>query len=126
RMSPYVLSGLFTSQVFDADAPVDWITIASVRDLPLTTSLTLEVRFGDTPIPDQPLSGWTAFTQVPESGTISATSRYIQYRANLSTGNRDVTPVLRDVTISYTVGGSHAPVAVNDGPYSTNEDAALR
>ena len=65
------------------------------------------MRTGDTPTPD---GTWTAFVPRPAPGALSLHSRYIQYRADLTSTNTTVTPELDDIIIST----DHAPVAVND------------
>ena len=63
-----------------------------------------------------PDGSWTAFNTLASSGSvIGGNSRYIQYRADLSTNDTSRTPELRDVTINFTSnGGTQAPVANND------------
>ncbi|MEO8289285.1 MAG: N,N-dimethylformamidase beta subunit family domain-containing protein, partial [Chloroflexota bacterium] len=114
RMSPYATTGSFISRVFDAGSPATWEDITWLAQLPAGTSLTMSVRTGDTAVPD---NSWTDFTVVPTSGgTIGAISRYIQYRAELSTSDLSNTPALQQVTITY----SNGPV-----PTVTNTSTAV-
>ena len=100
RLSPYAAAGTFQSRIFDAGAGGSWTSISSTSDLPAGTSIALSVRSGATPVPD---GSWSAFTAVPGSGgPLSSTSRYLQYSADLATSDPLQTPVLRDVTVSFT------------------------
>jgi hypothetical protein len=63
----------------------------------LLTSLAFSVRRGDTPTPD---ATWTAFAPIAASGgAIGGSSRYLQYRVELTSGDPAVTPSIAQVTI---------------------------
>jgi hypothetical protein len=100
--STFNSSGVFTSSVMDLGATVvGAATLDYTTTLPLNTTLTVDVRGGDTATPD---GSWTAWqTDIASGGDISAlgNSRYVQYRANLSTTDTLVTPTLDDVTVNY-------------------------
>jgi hypothetical protein len=116
---PHVPSGSFDSRVFDAGMTAGWGALSWTADSPAGTAITLSVRTGGTPIPD---GAWTAFRPISPSGaTIGGASRYIQYRAALTTSDTASSPLLHDVTIGY---GSAPPLAASDG-FSLNEDGAL-
>jgi hypothetical protein len=83
----------------DAGAVVPWASMSWTADQPTGTSLAMSVRTGNTPVPD---GSWTGFTAVAASGmALTASSRYIQYQATLSTTDTTQTVVLRDVTITF-------------------------
>lgn len=108
RATPYVGSGTFVSRVFDATISRTWGEVFWTSDLPESTSLIISARTGNTPVPD---GSWTTFVPVSAPGAvIGLTSRYIQYRAELSTGNTLSTPALRDISFSCTNAGNSAPV----------------
>jgi hypothetical protein len=68
------------------------------------------VRTGDTPTPD---GTWSAFAEVASSGgEIPGNSRYVQYRAELSSSDPNRTPVLAGVAIAGTEDID--PTAVDD------------
>lgn len=95
----YPASGTFTSAVIDLANNANFTTLDYTTTLPATTTITMDVRAGDTPT----LSGaWT--TGIASGGSISALGahRYIQYRANLSTTDTAVSPTLDSVTVNYT------------------------
>ncbi|MBZ5637409.1 MAG: Ig-like domain-containing protein [Acidobacteriia bacterium] len=98
RMSPYPASGTYGSRIFDGGTVRNWGAITWTADLPAATGLWIYVRTGNTSMPD---GTWTPYVLVPSSGsTIGGASRYLQYRADLSTADPDRTPALREVSIS--------------------------
>ena len=100
RMTPYASSGSFLSRVLDGGGAVAWNNMTWIS---MSDSLKMYVRGGNTPTPD---ATWTAFTAVAAPGAISLSSRYIQYRADMTTVDPSVTPELHDVVIS---GASATP-----------------
>ena len=75
------------------------------RRAPAGTSVTVSVRTGDTATPDQ---SWSAFSPIASSGNdIPGASRYIQYRAQLSTSDPASTPTLNNVSITYSTATRH-------------------
>ena len=65
-------------------------------DTPAGTGVALSVRTGNTPTPD---GSWSGFNPVGSSGgSIGGSSRYLQYRAQLSSSDQDKTPTLSDVS----------------------------
>jgi PKD repeat protein len=100
RMTPYDLSGTFTSRIFDAGNVVNWETLSSTSAQPDGTSISFTTRSGDTPTPDENWSDWTPIG--PGSEIASSDGQYLQYQLSLSTTDTQVTPVVESVTISYT------------------------
>ncbi|MGH9173810.1 MAG: IPT/TIG domain-containing protein, partial [Vicinamibacterales bacterium] len=101
RMSPYAGSGSYTSRVIDAGGAATWDTLSWSADIPAGATLNLAVRAGNTPTPDET---WTTFTPVAGSGAaLGLTGRFLQYRADPSTADPNVSAALRDLTIAYTV-----------------------
>jgi hypothetical protein len=101
RMSPYPTSGTFLSRIFDGGGTTNWGPLWWDGYTPPGTTLTLSVRRGNTPVPD---GTWSAFTTVPTSGNaISGSSRYLQYRAVLTTNNPNETPYLWEVAIGHSM-----------------------
>ncbi len=112
HLSPYPASGTFDSRVFDAGPgqSVDWGALSWNSVTPSGTGLAISVRTGDTPAPD---GTWSAFTPIATSGgDVPGNSRYLQYRAALSTTDPNLTPTLSDVTVNG--AGDIPPTAVND------------
>ncbi|HEX3621333.1 MAG TPA: hypothetical protein VHT97_03360 [Acidimicrobiales bacterium] len=100
RISPYPPAGRFTSRVLDAGTGVEWTGAAWRTDTPEGTAVDLHVRTGDTPAPDD--CTWSAWRRLPSCATpVGRTSRYAQYRADLTTADPSRTPVLRSVELRY-------------------------
>ncbi|MCF0074114.1 DUF4082 domain-containing protein [Dyadobacter sp. CY261] len=97
RATPYAASGSFTSRVYDTGVSKMWETATWSATLPEGTGLQIFQRQGNVAEPD---GSWTAFTPIPASGSnVGGISRYIQYRADLSTSNPVTTPVLTAMSI---------------------------
>jgi hypothetical protein len=124
-LTPAATSGSFLSRVFDADQPVTWNTIQWTGTVPSATSLTIDVRMGNTPAPD---SSWTSFIPVANSGAvIGGSSRYFQYEAVLATADPTLAPILNNVTIQYTNLADTVPptiVSSSPAPGATGADYA--
>ena len=97
RMSPYAPEGVFTSRVHDAGGAVVWEACHAEADVPQGTTVSLEVRAGDGPAPDE---SWSEWAPPPSAG------RFVQYRARLATSDAASTPVVRAVTLRYSASGS--------------------
>jgi hypothetical protein len=99
RLRPSATAGSYTSSIYDATASMTWVSASWLADLPAGTSANVEVRTGDTPVPD---ASWTAYVTVPASdGAIGTQGRYVQYRVKLASSSGTVTPVLKDVVVKY-------------------------
>ncbi|PYR88035.1 MAG: hypothetical protein DMF84_29670 [Acidobacteria bacterium] len=108
RLTPYAATGTFESRAFDANTSVDWRSMQWTANTPAGTGVAMSIRTGETPDPGD--GTWTAWRAVAAPGPLAVSSRYIQYRAILSTKDPNVTPDLQDVIVST----GRAPVAVND------------
>ncbi|MCI0682546.1 MAG: Ig-like domain-containing protein [Gemmataceae bacterium] len=98
RVTPYALSGSYTSRVLDGGAAVFWSAFDWIADTPAGTSLDMQLRMGNSAAPD---AGWTDWISIASGGMVGGTSRYLQYRANLTSSDGYRTPVLETVTVSY-------------------------
>ncbi|MEM3723191.1 MAG: PGF-pre-PGF domain-containing protein, partial [Candidatus Hadarchaeales archaeon] len=103
----YYAQGAFTSHVFDARTVVSWDNISWDGVTPDQTAIKFQVSTSADGTawtsfvgPDNTPSSY--FTVSGESMENIAHSRYIKYRAYLSTENENVSPVLKWVKISYT------------------------
>ena len=99
RMSPYAAAGSFLSRVFDASSVVDWADIRWTAAVPDGTTLSISVRTGMSALPDDT---WTAFVPIAAPRLLGIRSRYIQYRAELTSSLPDRTPELLDLVIGST------------------------
>ena len=92
----YNASGTLTSSVYDALAQVGWGSVSWTEVKLAGTGVKVEVRGGNTAVPDASWSSWTAATN---GGAFPlGASRYLQYRVTLSTGHTNVTPEVLDIT----------------------------
>jgi hypothetical protein len=107
RLSPYAASGTFVSRVLDGGAVRNWASATWTATVPAGTTLSLSARFGNTPVPD---GTWTAFTTL--TGSLSQSSRYVQYQAVLSSTDAAATPVLQDIT--FTASAALPSITVSD------------
>jgi hypothetical protein len=120
RMTPYAASGVYTSKVYNAGAPVTWTTANWLADIPVaptavsTTSsatVTIEVRTGNTATPD---TTWTPFAKIAASGgtiptgpTLTSTTppgprQYAQYRITLGTTVAGTAPAVKELILAFT------------------------
>jgi hypothetical protein len=99
RMSAYAPSGVYTSPVYDATAPVVWQNASWVADMPAGTNVLVEVRTGTTPTPDA--TNWTAFQATTSGGAMTGTSQYAQYRLTLSTTVPNAAPAVKEVVVNF-------------------------
>ena len=106
RMSDYASSGTFTSRPLDSGpGSQDWQTLTAQAN----GSITYQTRSGDTRTPG---ASWSAWQPLGAGGAIaSPNSRYLQYRATLTTPSSGSTPTLERVAVTYGSGTDQAPVA---------------
>ena len=100
RMTPYAAEGSFLSRVYGGADPATWGPASWVAQTPLNTTVAIFVHRGDTVTPDET---WTGFLPVENSGDIvGGRSRYVQYRADLTTSDPQSTPALEQMHIACT------------------------
>jgi hypothetical protein len=93
-------SGTFVSSVFDAGRTATWGNAAWLASLPAGTSILVEARGGNSAIPDGSWSAWSSATNGNAIGL--APSRYLQYRVTLTTTDPTQTPVIYDLSFTWT------------------------
>lgn len=96
-------SGTFVSGLLDAQAMVDWDRGVRQTEVPAGSTLTLSVRTGSTATPDGTWSDWRT---VDGRGRIKGSSRFVQYRVDMTAAATATAPSL------YAVGFSHNGVPV--------------
>jgi hypothetical protein len=99
RLTPYALSGTYTSAMFDAGATVLWQKLTSTSTIPSGSTSTITYRSGSTPTPDD--GTWTAFTALGTGGVLSGSSRYVQFRIQMTSTTGAKAPVIQDVTVQF-------------------------
>ena len=91
--------------------------------MPAGTGVALSARTGNTATPD---ATWSAFSPIASSGgDIPGSSRYLQYRVQLTTSEPAVTPTLSDVSIAYSTGSAGIPpqTTIDSGPSGPTDDS---
>ena len=107
--------GVYTSKVIDAGTHGGFTTLSFVTQVPSGTSLSVDIRAGDTPTPD---GSWILYTGFTDDGTTHDISglgqrRYVQYQVNLTSTNSNLTPALYSIQANTSPAPATAtPVAV--------------
>ncbi len=113
----YNTAGTYTSSVIDTGSGnAGYTTVAYSAYLPASTTLTIDMRAGETATPGPAWSDWASTSNLASGGDISAlgSRRYVQYRVNMSTADTSVTPLLKAITINYTAYPALSSTAVAD------------
>jgi hypothetical protein len=97
RVSPYRDVGAYESRVIDGGAAASWTSLDWTGVLPAGTWVEVSVRAGDTPLPDDTWSSWSAPAVSP--GPVEVSGRYVQYRLMMGSSDDRVTPSVGSVTI---------------------------
>ena len=123
NLQPYYSSGTFTSGVIDTGAKSNFTTLAFSVTTPVSTTATIDVRAGNTATPDGTWTSWQ--TNIANSGSISALNgnRYMQYRANLSTTDTNITSSLDSITINY--GQAPVSATLTSSIYDTSDNGNI-
>jgi len=106
----YYSPGTLTSSVKDCGS-TSTITQVSWGETLNGQTINLQIRSDDAADMSSP-NPWETVTNGDTTISTPA-NRYIQYKATLATSNVSVTPVLHDVTISYTAGANTPTVTTN-------------
>ena len=113
---PRWTSGVYTSKVIDAGNHGGFTTLSYQTLVPSGTTLSVDIRAGDTSTPD---ASWTLggnwYQGITPGGDISVlgTHRYVQYRVNMATTNTGLTPRLYSIQANTSpAAASVLPVAV--------------
>ena len=92
--------GTYESEIRDAVTVATWGTISWGGATPGGSRIELSSRSGNTAIPNQTWSDWSApYTDAAGTQIASPTARYLQWRASLFAG--DASPILTSVTAAY-------------------------
>jgi hypothetical protein len=93
----FATSGQYTSKVVNAGTHGGFTTLSYTAVIPSGTTLTVDVRAGNTAVPDGTWTPW--YTGIANGGDISVlgTRQYVQYRVNPATSNTSVSPALFNI-----------------------------
>jgi len=95
----YPSTGSFLSRIYDAGTSKEWQQASWTEDLPSGTNVQLFQRQGNSADPND--NSWSSFTAISSNGAnVGGISRYIQYRADLSTSSSNNTPTLKSMSIA--------------------------
>ncbi len=97
----YVYQGEYLSPVWDTGGIVTWGTLDWDAVVPAGTSLSFQVRSGNTPAPDASWSEWSFPVIAPGLPVPAPLRRFVQVRANLATTDHLLSPRVYEVRLSY-------------------------
>jgi hypothetical protein len=98
----YAPRGTVVSEVLDARLTSKWGALRWKADRPAGTTVSVAVRSGNTPEPDETWSDWSAEQADAEQAAIhTPTARFLQYRATLATDDPQATPTVHSLTLRY-------------------------
>jgi hypothetical protein len=99
RSTPYAASGTYTSEVLDAGDTASWLKLTTTSTIPSGTTSTITYRTGMLPNPED--GTWSAFTALGTAGALTGSSRYVQFRIQMTTTVAARTPVIQVVTVQW-------------------------
>jgi len=123
NLGPYAASGEYYSAMIDFGQHLGFTTLNFTEDLPVGTTLAVDVRAGDSLSID---GSWTAWQMdVQNAGDISvlASHRYAQYRVRMTSTDVNATPSLQDISFHYTTYVDSAQLI--SSPYNTTDATNL-
>jgi hypothetical protein len=98
----FAAKGTVVSEVLDAKIISKWGALSWKSSVPVGTSVSVAVRSGNVPEPDDTWSDWSAeLTEAQGTKTPAPTARYLQYRATLATENPRLSPQIHGVSLRY-------------------------
>ncbi len=107
HVTPFAASGTFTSRIYDAGVPKNWGIASWTATVPGGTTLQIFQRQANSAAAI-PAAAWTAIAV--NGANIGGTAQYIQYKAELTTSNTDITPVLNDISFWCSAASNTIPV----------------
>jgi hypothetical protein len=98
----YVEQGTVVSEVLDARLISRWGALRWKADTPAGTRVSVAVRSGNVPEPDDTWSEWSAEqTDAAQALAAAPAARFLQYRITLASSDPAVTPTLAGLTLRY-------------------------
>jgi hypothetical protein len=94
-------SGVFTSDVFDAGSTARWGELSRRAETPGGSRIRVFTRSGNTEVADESWSEWAGVEGEAEGPVASPSARFLQWRADLTTGSGGESPVLRAVEVAF-------------------------
>jgi len=98
----HAATGTFYSDIKDSETASTWGQISWKAAIPQGTTLRLSTRSGNTKTPDETWSPWQDAGSDPAGKPMGVPkARFAQWKADFSTTDTKITPVLRGVRIAY-------------------------
>jgi hypothetical protein len=94
-------AGAFTSEVFDAGSTARWGELSWRAETPHGARIRFLTRSGNTEVADESWSAWVAVEGEAEGAVASPEARFLQWKADLTTGSRRGGPTLRGVEVAF-------------------------
>ena len=104
QVPTYNTSGSFTSSIMDLSAAFDLTTVDFSTTIPTNTTLTVDVRAGNSPTIDGTWTTWQTGVSSGDNIVAPGTYRYFQYKVWFTTADTAVTPLLTSLTVNYDAG----------------------
>ena len=100
----YAEKGVYVSDIFDAHGWAFWGNVQWDDKKPSDTDITLQTRSGNTEDVDDTWSDWSEeYTDNQGSGITSTDGRFLQTKINLMSKNKEDTPEIYSLKISYLI-----------------------
>jgi hypothetical protein len=93
------LKGFYTSQIFDVGSEAYWQDVSWSVYEPPTTSVLLSIRSS---LDNVTWSSWSAPFAYPFDSIANPMGRYLQYKVNFTTQTLGITPIFKEINITYT------------------------
>lgn len=113
----FAATGTIVSSILDAKIPTNWGAVSWKANVPAGTTVTVAVRSGNVPEPDETWSAWSAEQSDPDTArAIAPIARYLQYRITLATTNPKATPEIRQMIVRYQTSNQAPEITSLDVP----------
>jgi len=98
---PYAPSCSFISGIFNAGFEARWTNLAWTGTNPSGTTISFLTRSGNTEFPGD--GTWSGWEPVVDGNISCPNAAYIQYRVVVSTTDPNLTPIIENVTLTFTL-----------------------
>ncbi len=116
-VTDYVASGSYESEILDFGSHLGFTTVDYNATIRTGTSLTVELRSGNTVKPDGSWSAWAVYANAADISAYG-TNRYVQYKVNMTAnGTTDQSPSFYSIDFNYT--GVEVATALTSSAYDS-------
>jgi hypothetical protein len=122
NLEDYLVSDNISIGYFDSSGDptrtiihIDYISLECTGNKPYTTSVKVFTRSGKTANPND--NTWSGWQEADNNGPVPSpnATQYIQYRVELSTPNGKISPVFKEITITYRLFSEYGTVGFSSG-----------